>query len=804
MLFSLTSNPRNAHDLFPHGPAPYSSSWVSPSVPDFHAPVSHHSLNKNNSKPENVDMRTPAIRILALATALGLAAGVQAQPRAITNQLVVHLSFDNTLNDDSGRGNNAVYNSTNGLAIQPAGPTYVPGKLGKGFQFNTYPDGSLIEYATLGYPVDLQFDVTNDFSVSFWFNTYATNIVGGGDPAIIANRNWNSSSSRGWGVFLQGGLTTVRFHLTVTEPSTSKLSVRPATPANENLYDGAWHHLAFTCQRGGVTKVYVDGVLENTSTYTASSATFDTYTNLVGLLLVPETVNVGQDGTGTYTQGSGNSNPPAQVDGTAGVTNAAIDDLGIWRRVLTDLEVASIYNFAQLGTNLYNVPDVHTPIVVTFSPPNNSSGVSPYIPVTASIIDQNTHVNTNTLLLIVDGVSVPFTLTQFPGTNDLSYTQPFLSAPGSLHTNKLIFADDNTPTPNRFTNTAVYSIVLWSNIYLPTPIYLETFDEVVPATSGPPGAYPAGWSATNCTTLFGGWDLTDPVSDAYADWQTTPITNIVSHFNYDGRILNVFSPLFVNGALITNPLGSNNIVFAASDQRNGDQYDVMFTGDYNLSGQTNIYMAYNNMYSQENGQLGAIEYSINQGATWLPVVYMIDPRAAIITNGVVDPWSTMTNDFTRVPPDNCAVDTTRTYYGQYIAVAQSQWGTLAPYISLRAGSDHVTWHTVERFRLPQADNAATVRFRFVMVGNNYWDWGFDNFGLYSITEQPLQTTSVSKSGASVTINWNGTGVNSASALQKNTSLSAPAGWVTIPGTIGLSTYTEPASTGPVYYRAVRY
>jgi len=137
-------------------------------------------------------------------------------------------------------------------------------------------------------------------------------------------------------------------------------------------------------------------------------------------------------------------------------------------------------------------------------------------------------------------------------------------------------------------------------------------------------------------------------------------------------------------------------------------------------------------------------------------------------------------------------------------VDQSLWGTLIPYISLRTGSDHVTYHTVEKYRLPQADNQAHVRFRFVFAGQNYWNWAFDSFGLYSITPQPLQITSVTKSGVNVTINWNGTGANSASALQKNTSLSSPGGCVNIPNTIGLSTYTEAASAGPVYYRAVRY
>ena len=83
--------------------------------------------------------------VLAVAC-LGFTVSVQAQPRTITNALVVHMTFDNTLTDNSGRGNNGTYNSTNGLVSHPAGPTYVAGKLGQAFQFTTAVDASLIDF----------------------------------------------------------------------------------------------------------------------------------------------------------------------------------------------------------------------------------------------------------------------------------------------------------------------------------------------------------------------------------------------------------------------------------------------------------------------------------------------------------------------------------------------------------------------------------------------------------------------------------------------------------------------------------
>jgi hypothetical protein len=744
-------------------------------------------------------MQTIAKRMLVMALIVGFAASLQAQPRAITNQLVVHLTFDNTMNDDSGRGNNAAYTSA-GLVVHPSSPTYVPGKLGQGFQFNTYPDGSLIEYATLGYPADLQFGNFTDFSIAFWINTYSTNIVGGSDCAYLANRNWNSSGSRGFGIFSQGGRTTVRVHYTVTDPSVNKVvSVRPNTPASENLYDGGWHHIAVACQRGGSTKIYVDGVLESTVVSTATTNTFDTYAlsdNGVG-----ETVNIGQDGTGTYNQSGTSANPPAQTDGAGGLTNAIIDDVGIWRRVLSDIEVANIYNFAQLGTNLFNVPDVHTPLLLSFIPNNGASGVLPNIPISARIQDQDTQLNTNSLQLLVDGVQVNPTVIKVAATNTITYTSPFLFAPLSVHTNKLIFADNGT-TVTWSTNINTYTVAPWTNLYLGTPLYLENFDELTPATN-PPAVYPTGWTVQNCTDAAGGagtWSLFDATSDAYLNWQIVPLEIIASSFNYDDRIRNVNGAIVANGAVIS-VLGSNNIAFGASDQRSGNQVDYLFTRDYNLTGQSNIWVAFNSMYSQENYQLGALEYSIDQGTTWLPIIYMLATSTVVVTNGVIDPYTTLTTTDLHIPFANCGYGNA---YGPFIGVDPSLYGTLGPYISPRTASDHVTNHKVEQFRLPLADGQANVRFRFAMVGANFWDWGFDNFGIYTMAPPvPPNITSITSSNGNLTIHWNGTGANAASGLQKTTSLS-PTTWVNVPGTIGLSSYSTAASGAAAYYRAVRY
>ena len=52
-------------------------------------------------------------------------------------------------------------------------------------------------------------------------------------------------------------------------------------------------------------------------------------------------INIGTDGTGNYTD-----------NGNVGATNMLIDDVGIWRRLLTAQEVTAIYSAGRAGRDL--------------------------------------------------------------------------------------------------------------------------------------------------------------------------------------------------------------------------------------------------------------------------------------------------------------------------------------------------------------------------------------------------------------------------------------------------------------------
>ncbi|HUD47027.1 MAG TPA: LamG-like jellyroll fold domain-containing protein [Candidatus Baltobacteraceae bacterium] len=271
----------------------------------------------------------------------------------ITNGLVVHLPFDGNFNDTSGQDNNAAY-ATNGPDADP-NPTFVPGKIGEAFEYTTTTNASIQEYATLGYPTDLQLDSTNDFSVSMWVNY--TNQQD--DLPFICNKDWNSSSDVGWGVFSQSG---GNYRINVTGPNGGE-DKYSETDTPSTLKDGNWHNVLVSFQRapyGSSAFVYgyLDGVLVSkhpmgtvgdidtldldfTNEQAANSYEVGVETGPLPDNQTSFAVNIGQDGTGVY-----------HDQGSAHDIDAKIDDVGIWLRALTANEAAGIYQAGMAGEDL--------------------------------------------------------------------------------------------------------------------------------------------------------------------------------------------------------------------------------------------------------------------------------------------------------------------------------------------------------------------------------------------------------------------------------------------------------------------
>jgi hypothetical protein len=112
--------------------------------------------------------------------------------------------------------------------------------------------------------------------------------------------------------------------------------------------------LAFVFVRGANGTTYLDGQYTSTQPI-AAITTFDSGTNF----------NIGQDATGKY------ANPSP--------TSGDMDDLGVWRRALTQLEISGMY---LAGVN--NTPGVSFAPAITLAPAPTPTTISNIIGTTLS------------------------------------------------------------------------------------------------------------------------------------------------------------------------------------------------------------------------------------------------------------------------------------------------------------------------------------------------------------------------------------------------------------------------------------
>jgi autotransporter-associated beta strand protein len=221
----------------------------------------------------------------------------------LTNGLVLHLPFDSDYKDISGRANDGT----------PVGsPTVASGEIGSSALHYGTTNGIATNYVTVGVVSDLQFGASTDFSVSYWVRgTINTNLPffcdsTGGLPGIIAlNGGYyfgpNTTGNGGWAV----GLGSAGHEM--------------ATSGDQGINDGNWHNLVHVAKRDGNMTTYLDGsqVDNHAISYITDSVN------------TANPANIGQDGTGglVVTQDQ----------------EGDVDDLGVWRRTLTPLEISGIY-----------------------------------------------------------------------------------------------------------------------------------------------------------------------------------------------------------------------------------------------------------------------------------------------------------------------------------------------------------------------------------------------------------------------------------------------------------------------------
>lgn len=213
------------------------------------------------------------------------ARGSDSAVAGVLDGLVLHIEFEDDVLDTSPSG----YDGQSSGGLQ-----YGPGVIGQAAQFDGIDDQVL--FPTFEDALISQ----NDFTIAYWFN-----VAPGGSLSVLGKREVCGLSA-----FID--IRRNRFGemgLEVSSPAQNYVVAVPATPLE-------WHHVAFT-RTGALLEAFLDG-----------------------LFVDMETTNGSIDFTNTAVLGLSNS-PCVGADITR-MMEGQIDDLRIYGRVLTDLEIASL------------------------------------------------------------------------------------------------------------------------------------------------------------------------------------------------------------------------------------------------------------------------------------------------------------------------------------------------------------------------------------------------------------------------------------------------------------------------------
>jgi hypothetical protein len=358
-------------------------------------------------------------------------------------------------------------------------------------------------------------------------------------------------------------------------------------------------------------------------------------------------------------------------------------------------------------------------------------------------------VDDSSIALKIDGQAVNVTKTRAGKTVKVVYTPTGLLIPAEAHTAELTFKDTAGAA-----QTQQWPFRNLKNLVLPAPKIMENFD------SYPQDTQPTGWRAWNFTAHNDdGRDITTQTSESYEDWVLVDVSNISS---IDGaRPFNITPGQFIEiagnrvelkngdppGGTFPEWIMSGNVLYAESDSRNNTdsrggpnngQTQFIESKPFNCSTFKGVVITFSSIYEQNQDSLGSVEYSVDGGKTWLPVVYFLEePDIKLNADGTVDAVRTFkdSNADTSSWVDNGVAKGDN--YGDGIGAAIA--ADLGLYIVPRINDGQVEGKRVEVFRLDQAAGKADVRLRLASLGTDSWYFAIDNLAFYDI-EPPTPPT----------------------------------------------------------------
>jgi len=342
-------------------PNPISYQWFKDGSPIAAATANTYTLpNVTSANMGSYSLRATNLAGTNFSAAATLTVFTATGYANVTNDLVLHLEFEGDAQDSSGRGNNGTASST------PA-PNYVPGRVGaQAAEVTTAVTGTTVSsasYVDLGLPADLLFGSSTSFSVSLWAK-FPTNAAPGDLPFI--GTTTNSANNPGWLLAPSYEAGGAQWGL-----NDGSNNFGTATPDN-SINDGLWHNFVVAVDRSGaVVNSYLDGLLTSTRNITG-----------LGSVDVGGPITIGQDPTHLYPEAG----------------TFALDDIGIWRRALTPLEVANLEAAGAAGRSFNTVA-----ILVTIS----ASGGNLVIGFPPGTLEQSDSVGPGAVWTPVPGATPP-------------------------------------------------------------------------------------------------------------------------------------------------------------------------------------------------------------------------------------------------------------------------------------------------------------------------------------------------------------------------------------------------------------